>query len=700
MAPITRDVEAPAAVSSATNSAHPQTKSSADAPARPQPIALEVPVTVNGARTVDGSDKRVPFSESTQTVLVLPHGAVVRIAVPLASGQLVFLTNEKTKKEVVCQVVKSKSTGNAAAYVELQFTEPSAGFWGLQIPGASAGVPVPRPAPPVGAPKPTAPVSPVATKPAVPATPAPPVTPAKPPVSTPPLAQTPVAPPQSVAPPDASAETLTTTPPHVFPVPEPVKSAAPAETPRKPVVPESSVPSLEPVVHSAPISPLHDYSKDINSLFNVQAPGSPSSKTQAAPPSAAPSTEELKLQAARLQEQLSSMLFTESLSGSKTPAALPSKPAASVPDLSKKVVEISRESKPTGQNEPARKPASVISGLDDEVKVPSWLAPLSQNSETALDQPEASSASGVPANAEESFDAVEASSPHRGNTPDFGGQLLAESAASAGSVSSSGSKKGLSIGIAAAAVLAIAGSAWYFGQNHSKPVTASTLSSAAPPAASTSSEPASTSNLPAAPAASNTSSANNTSSAVLSSRPSKTSVPAPVPAVSVTTPERNESKPLDPTVGEAKKKLLGNVHLSAPVVNRGSDSQQQAGEAIQAIDSNSVSTGADPFASGEHHAPPAAPLPVGGEIKQARLIKSVPPEYPAIARTQHVSGKVEMDALIDASGKVAFVKVLSGPILLRQGALDAVKQWKYSPATLDGQPTSMHLAITVAFQGQ
>src|SRR5262250_450640 len=73
-----------------------------------QPIPLEVPVTVNGARAIPGSDKREPFSENTSTVLVHSNGAVIRLASAVQPGQLLFLTNEKTHKEVVCQVVKSK----------------------------------------------------------------------------------------------------------------------------------------------------------------------------------------------------------------------------------------------------------------------------------------------------------------------------------------------------------------------------------------------------------------------------------------------------------------------------------------------------------------------------------------------------------------------------------------------------------------
>ena len=106
---------------------------------KPQPVALEVPVTVNGARTVEGSDKREPFSETTKTVLVFGNGAVIRLGSPVAAGQLLFLTNEKTKKEVVCQVVKSKNYKNVSGYVELEFTESVVGFWGMRFPSDRIG---------------------------------------------------------------------------------------------------------------------------------------------------------------------------------------------------------------------------------------------------------------------------------------------------------------------------------------------------------------------------------------------------------------------------------------------------------------------------------------------------------------------------------------------------------------------------------
>ena len=97
--------------------------------------------------------------------------------------------------------------------------------------------------------------------------------------------------------------------------------------------------------------------------------------------------------------------------------------------------------------------------------------------------------------------------------------------------------------------------------------------------------------------------------------------------------------------------------------------------------------------------PGAAAAPtVGGEVHPARLIHAVLPTYPPIARTNRVAGDVTLDALVDESGNVLDVKVVAGPLLLRDAAIEALRQWKYEPARLDGQPTPMHLTVTVKFQ--
>jgi TonB family protein len=155
----------------------------------------------------------------------------------------------------------------------------------------------------------------------------------------------------------------------------------------------------------------------------------------------------------------------------------------------------------------------------------------------------------------------------------------------------------------------------------------------------------------------------------------------------------------------AKKPSIGKVHLAAPVVNRSSASDSGS-DSLPAIEGNAA-VGMDAGnlkllvgKSNQPAAPPAppAPVPAGGDLKQARLLSSVAPIYPQLARNQRVSGDVRIDALIDVNGRVTATKVVSGPALLYQSAIDAVRQWKYQPATLNGKPMAMHLTITVQFK--
>ena len=101
---------------------------------RANPVALEVPVSVAGARPIASKDKRDLFTEETTTVLVFKDGAVIQLSAAVAVGQLLFLTEKKTKKEVVCQVVHKRSHRPTACFVELEFTEPEENFWGVSFP--------------------------------------------------------------------------------------------------------------------------------------------------------------------------------------------------------------------------------------------------------------------------------------------------------------------------------------------------------------------------------------------------------------------------------------------------------------------------------------------------------------------------------------------------------------------------------------
>jgi len=97
-------------------------------------VALEVPVSVAGARPIASKDKRELFTEETTTVLVFKDGAVIQLSAAVTVGQLLFLTEKKTKKEVVCQVVHKRSHRPTSCFVELEFTEPEENFWGVSFP--------------------------------------------------------------------------------------------------------------------------------------------------------------------------------------------------------------------------------------------------------------------------------------------------------------------------------------------------------------------------------------------------------------------------------------------------------------------------------------------------------------------------------------------------------------------------------------
>jgi protein TonB len=72
--------------------------------------------------------------------------------------------------------------------------------------------------------------------------------------------------------------------------------------------------------------------------------------------------------------------------------------------------------------------------------------------------------------------------------------------------------------------------------------------------------------------------------------------------------------------------------------------------------------------------------------------------YPPLAKQTHMQGTVIIDAILDEKGDVIEMKVLSGPPLLIQAAVDAVRRWKYEPTYLNDQPVQVQLNVTVTFR--
>jgi TonB family protein len=751
----------------------PAITSPGDSGIKQQPVALEVPVTVNGARAVEGGDKREPFSETTKTVLVFGNGAVIRLSSSVAPGQLLFLTNEKTKKEVVCQVVKSKNYRNVSGYVELEFTESVVGFWGMRFPGdrigsgpqpvapspvaassslASGSPALPRPvaprveapavnvAPPIPAAskveepfgrKPVAPVSPLSSTLSTSFDPAAPLNLS----STTPLP--PVAPVVPVAPVNAIPEVPVTPALVKPPAPESVLFDAPR-------VSEAQASFLEPAKTLA--APLTTPVPNLLSLFEAKPAAPPVAPPPAAPPSVDPETEALKQHTARLQEQLSSMLF------SGTPAA-PATVSVQIPHVppvviqkelaenAAKILEMSHISTP----EPApAKPVSPVkldplpvksSLADEELKIPAWLEPLARNAaapsstQELIEREKAKRLAEQPIveqTAAEIDAVVEEQHIPELSLPTFADSLPLDEERSTRESRPRSSSKGIWIGAIAAGVLVVAAGGWWYMQQQSAGVHAGTApapsvqaSVISTPGASSSSQPQRNAlpqtNPPAQtnPAAlTNTSATSNSASNTLSVVPAVTSSsnarnlqPASNPAnggASSASPAAAA-----PAIEQPKKPILGDVHLASPKVapHRSTQNSAEPDAGIALSNDDQPDSGAEALNAGlvggnKQPSAPIAPLPVGGDVKQAKLISSVPPQYPALAKNQHVSGNVLVDALIDATGRVTTMKVVSGPTLLHQAAMDALKQWKYQPAQLDGKPVAMHLTVTLQFRLQ
>src|SRR5262245_32193310 len=91
------------------------------------------------------------------------------------------------------------------------------------------------------------------------------------------------------------------------------------------------------------------------------------------------------------------------------------------------------------------------------------------------------------------------------------------------------------------------------------------------------------------------------------------------------------------------------------------------------------------------------PIRVSGGVQQANLIYQLTPTYPPLARTARVQGVVVIEAVITKEGAVGTVRLIYGHPLLVQSALDAVRQWRYRPTTLNGEAVEVITTITVNF---
>ncbi|HEX8984637.1 MAG TPA: energy transducer TonB [Bryobacteraceae bacterium] len=127
------------------------------------------------------------------------------------------------------------------------------------------------------------------------------------------------------------------------------------------------------------------------------------------------------------------------------------------------------------------------------------------------------------------------------------------------------------------------------------------------------------------------------------------------------------------------------------------------GMPIGALSGNSaVALPPPPHAKPAAAAPKAQPGPpprikIGGLVQDAKLLARVKPEYPRLALIARISGPVEMGAVIGVDGRIRELTVLSGHPMLVPAAIEAVRQWVYSPTLLNGVPVEVSTWVKVVF---
>ncbi len=193
--------------------------------------------------------------------------------------------------------------------------------------------------------------------------------------------------------------------------------------------------------------------------------------------------------------------------------------------------------------------------------------------------------------------------------------------------------------------------------------------------------------------------------------PVATVVPSGAPAVTVTA---NSAAPSNPKPSSPAKQAVDKIAAifqgstaehpvapqrtdpatteAAPALDAGSPADGSSGNALPGvISSATMATPAAPEIR------PEGPIVKGGVVAEPKLIYRALPVYPLNAKQAGIQGEVVIKTSIDQKGNVVDMHVVSGPLMLRQAALDALRRWRYEPSKLDGQPISVQMLVTIKF---
>jgi protein TonB len=618
---------------------------------RSDAVSLDVPVRVHGSKVKDvvlGTTPHTePFEEQTSTMIIFSHGGVLRMNTHVGVGQMLVLTNLKTRQDAICRVLKVRPNPNLAAYVEVEFTNPQPGYWGVsfpsddEAPSPKSAAPAPSPVEPAKAEKPAPKISRAPAP--LPADAAPAATESKPSEPLPPPA------PRFIpSPKPKSTFTLIGSQEDVQPAASATTflesmraqiSPAPTELPAAPI-------SAPPATLSmTDLRGDEDHGIADNAADAVDTLGAHEHESSFTPAPAAASSQSI----------FGNLSGDDSLSESKP----------STSDTFGARLDSSFGASPIEGAQPRMNWMLVAAGISVLITVIGgglyFRSRSSDNHESDAKSPAVARQNSQPA-----------PQPAQEIAPQIAPANPAPTTAVAVPAKVQPSTPAPSI------------------VTPSNPAPAPSATFTANPVASAP-KPAP---FAAAPAATTPPAAKPTASAAAT--PAAAKPPAPAAATPAAT------KPNVPMVTTGMMSSALNAHPAQ--AQRADDSSGAAPVVSDAAASEADSPALSGIATS--HAPalavpivqPEGPVRIGGDVKEPRLISSVLPVYPLGARQSGVEGDVIVSTTIDKNGSVVGMKVLSGPPMLRQAALDALRRWRYEPSRLNGQPVAVEMQVTIKFR--
>jgi TonB family protein len=607
--------------------------------------------------------------EETRTVIIFPTGAVVRLSASVTTGELVVLTNQQTGDDVICRVANVKAQTGSQNYVNLEFTQRAPSFWGDALQSSRANR--------SDSPK-------VAVQPAV-------------------ISQ--------MAPP----ENIRVQPEHVA-VAEPAKRE-PLSVPSAELL--SAVQAVTDLLNSVPKTTpepgrLEASATDLPTVFDEEASEREVSgeepllnedseeevlfdaepEPEIAPaPATMPATVQSKITVAnevplaQVRPQVQSppqaqlppqpqfppqgQLQVVPPMALKAPDVTPSlaAPILTIADL--KIADLKTNSAPEAAARPLAKAT-----LDSKAKSErlQGVGTVGDSSDTAKPATSFGSAG------ELSFSKAMQNDAQEWAKPSALPSKLDEKASS--------SKKVLLITAAAVVLLILGGvgGAVLFRQGRPAPEQ--------PPAVATS------------PTKTQSSVVGGTVVTAATTSPVVAPPASSIRAASADSDAGNQPAKVSPSADSSTRRPSIRVGKLAAPVTRGATSvvsSEPPPDLVATaglgslVDSNLLASAGR---TNEPMAPVAGPAHAGGQLQQPKLISAPPASYPPLALRARMQGVVVIDALVDTNGKVTAMKVISGLADLQQAAMEAVHNWKYEPAQLNGQPIAVHTKVNVAFHLQ